>query len=108
MTRKPRLYRVLVGGYHIDQMIWHQGPHVSTHEIIQHWICQGWRQQEVREACGDCGGTDAAKSTLPEWRRSPFLEPLLVCAQAVHFAFLIERAHDPCAQCRRSTFVRQF
>src|ERR1700689_5308202 len=37
MARKPRLDRVLVRRYHIDQMRGHQRAYVGTHDLVAQW-----------------------------------------------------------------------
>src|ERR1039457_2094968 len=107
MTRKPWRDRMFIGGDHVDQMVRHQRSHVSIHQIVKQWVGEWWPQKKERDACGDRGASDAAQGARPERPRSPARAPLRIKSRPLHCAFLIERTHDPCAQCWRGTGVGQ-
>src|SRR5450631_3288403 len=75
MTRKPRLNSVFIGGHHIDQMVGHQGSHVSTYQVVQQWIGEWWCQDKECDTGGDRGTTNTTQSALPERLRSPARKP---------------------------------
>src|ERR1700733_11457384 len=59
MTREPRLYRVPVGGRHIDQMVRHQRAHMCAHQVVKNRIGERWRQEKECHAGCERGTTNA-------------------------------------------------
>src|ERR1700722_7180550 len=80
---------------------------MCAHQVVKDRIGERWCQEKECYAGGDCGATHAAEGALPERQRTPIPEPLKREARNRGYNFLIERAHDPCPQCRGSTRISQ-
>ena len=71
MTRKPRFHRVLVGGYHVDEMGRHQRTHMGAHQLVEQWIGEPRRQEQKRKGRRDGRSARSAEGARPKRPRAP-------------------------------------